>query len=276
MYEQHFGLREKPFALSPDPSFLFPSRRHSFGLMALKYGLANDASFALLTGEVGSGKSLLVHKLLGELGPTYRPGLVDNTSPGSGNVLQWICVAFGLEHEGRSAAGQYQSFITFLKAVKAAGERAVLIVDEAQNLGMPQLEELRVLSNVNVSRQLVLQIVLVGQPELRTLLQQPQLRQFAQRIGSEYHLAGLSQKEVHEYVQHRLQCAGGDAGLISQEAADIAWQASGGIPRLINQLCDQALVYAMGDDSPGVAASTMQAVVADRVAGGLWQAGIHG
>ena len=272
MYEQHFGLREKPFALAPDPSYLFQSRRHGFGLLALKYGLANQANFALLTGEVGSGKTLLVHKLLQDLSIEYVVGFIGNTAPGFGNLLQWICVAFDLEHAGKSVAGQYQAFVAFLKAVHASGRRAVLIVDEAQNLGAMQLEELRVLSNVNSDRNLMLQTLLVGQPELRTLLQQPNLRQFAQRISSEYHLTGLSQQEAQDYVHHRLLRAGGSFELIRAEAIDLAWKASDGIPRLINQLCDQAMVYALGDDIRFVDEATMQAVIGDRQAGGLWRA----
>jgi type II secretory pathway predicted ATPase ExeA len=272
MYESHFGLSAKPFALAPDTSFLFPSRRHGFGLLALKYGLANQASFALLTGEVGSGKTLMLHKLLAELGPEYRAGLIGHTSPGFGNLLQWICVAFELEHQGKSLAAQFQVFADFLKRTHAEGKRAVLIVDEAQNLGTAQLEELRALSNINVERKLVLQVLLVGQPELRQMLSSSELRQFAQRIGSEYHLAGLSQPEAREYVKHRLRLAGGEARLISEAAIDLAWHASGGIPRLINQLCDQALVYAMGDDASSVDDATMQAVISDRQEGGLWRA----
>ena len=271
MYEHHFGLREKPFALAPDPSYLFQSRKHGFGLMALKYGLANQANFALLTGEVGSGKTLLVHKLLRDLGHDYSVGLIGNTAPGFGNLLQWICVAFDLEHGGKGVAGQYQAFVAFLKATHAQGRRAVLIVDEAQNLAAAQLEELRVLSNVNADRNLMLQTLLVGQPELRTLLQQPNLRQFAQRISSEYHLTGLNQQEAQDYVHHRLLRAGGSFELIRPDAIDLAWQASDGIPRLINQLCDQAMVYALGDDAHFVDAATMKAVIEDRQAGGLWR-----
>jgi len=272
MYEAHFGLRAKPFALAPDTSFLFPSRRHGFGLLALKYGLVNQASFALLTGEVGSGKTLLVHKLLSELGPEFHAGLIGHTGPGFGNLLQWICVAFELDHHGKTLAGQFQAFTDFLRRTHAEGRRAVLIVDEAQNLGTAQLEELRALSNVNVDRKLVLQILLVGQPELRQMLGRPELRQFAQRIGSEYHLAGLARPETRDYVRHRLRLAGGDAVLIGEEAIDLAWEAAGGIPRLVNQLCDQALVYAMGDGAPAVGAEVMRAVIADRAAGGLWRA----
>jgi type II secretory pathway predicted ATPase ExeA len=267
----HFGLSAKPFALAPDTSFLFPSRRHRFGLLALKYGLANQASFALLTGEVGSGKTLMLHKLLAELGPEYRVGLIGHTSPGFGNLLQWICVAFELEHQGKSLAGQFQMFADFLKRTHAEGKKAVLIVDEAQNLGIHQLEELRALSNVNVDRNLILQVLLVGQPELRQMMGRTELRQFAQRIGSEYHLAGLNQQETRDYVRHRLRLAGGSVGMISEAAIDLAWEASAGIPRLINQLCDQALVYAMGDDASSVDTATMQAVIADRKAGGLWR-----
>jgi type II secretory pathway predicted ATPase ExeA len=276
MYEAHFGLLEKPFALTPDPAFLYRSRHHNFGLMSLEYGLINRAGFCLLTGEVGSGKTLLVRQLLAGLGPEFRVGLISNTNRNIGGLLQWICLAFELDYSNKTLAQLYEIFVNFLTSEYAAGRRVLLIVDEAQNLGSPVLEELRVLSNVNADKNMVLQTFLVGQPELRATLCTPAMRQFAQRISSDYHLPALRQSDAREYVRHRLSVAGGLPTLISPDAIDLAWESSGGIPRLINQLCDLALVYAFGDGQQAVDLATMEAVVADRRAGGLWQPGASG
>jgi type II secretory pathway predicted ATPase ExeA len=271
MYESHFRLREKPFSLTPDPAYLYLSRQHKFGAAALEYGLITHAGFSLLTGEVGSGKTLLIRKLLANLGPEFRVGLISNTSRDFGGLLQWVCLSFDLDYHQKTVAELYELFVTFLASTYGSGSRVLLIVDEAQNLSASQLEELRVLSNVNADKNMVLQTVLVGQPELRETLRQPRLRQLAQRISSNYHLPALSQPDARLYVQHRLQVAGGAPDLIRGDAVDLAWQYGGGIPRLINQLCDLGLVFAYGDNLNFVDLATMQAVVDDRIAGGLWQ-----
>ena len=271
MYESFFGFAERPFALAPDPAFLYRSPHHVHGLQALEYGLVNHAGFVLLTGEVGSGKTLLIRKLLGDLNQDYVVGLISNTSRGFGSLMQWICLAFELEHRGQSTPELYEAFVAFLARTYADRRGALLIVDEAQNLDAAVLEELRVLSNVNADKNQVLQTILVGQPELRTLLRQPQLRQFAQRISCDFHLPGLRLADCQQYVQHRLRVAGGAPGLISSAAIELAWKASNGIPRLVNQLCDLALVYAFGDGQRQVDLPIMQSVVSDRERGGLWQ-----
>jgi type II secretory pathway predicted ATPase ExeA len=271
MYEEHFGLVEKPFALTPDPAFLYLSRNHNYGLMAMEYGLLNEAGFSLLTGEVGSGKTLLVRKLLATLSGKFQVGLISNTNRNFEGLLPWICAAFELDCRGKDAPELYDLFVGFLARQYAEHRRVILIVDEAQNLSPALLEELRVLSNVNADKNLVLQTILVGQPELRETLRGPELRQFAQRIGSDFHLPALRLADSRLYVQHRLQMAGGPADLISIPAIDLAWHFSRGIPRLINQLCDLALVYAYGDRLASVEFSTMHSVVEDRKASGLWQ-----
>jgi len=272
MYERFFGLMEKPFALTPDPTFLYRSRHHIHALAALEYGLVNQAGFTLLTGEVGSGKTLMIRKLMAGLGREFTVGLISNTNRNFGNLLQWICLAFELSDQGKSPAALYHEFVDFLARQYAARRRVLLIVGEAQNLDAALLEELRVLSNVNADKDQVLQTMLVGQPELRLMLRRPELRQFAQRISSDFHLPGLGQQEARQYVRHRLSMAGGDLALLSPEAIDLAWKASNGIPRLINQLCDQALVYAFGDGVRHVDRAIMSSVIQDREAGGLWQA----
>jgi general secretion pathway protein A len=275
MYESYYGLREKPFGLVPDPAFLYPSRHHQFALMMLEYAVLNRASFSLLTGEVGSGKTILIRQLLTRLGPDIRAGLISNTNRHFGKLLQWVCLAFGLDFRGQDDAGLYQTFVDFLIEQYAAGKRVVLIVDEAQNLDPAMLEELRVLSNVNADQHLVLQTILVGQPELREVLRRRDLRQFAQRISTDYHLPTLTMQETKLYVRHRLSVAGGNPELIDGDAVDLAWSRSGGIPRLVNQLCDTALVYGFADQRQRVDLATMEQVVHDRASGGLFPAAIE-
>lgn len=269
MYESHYGLRQRPFELTPDPGFLYPSRHHQFALMMLEYAVVSRTGFALLTGEVGSGKTMLVRRLLERLSEDVKVGLISNTNRRFGKLLQWVCLAYGLDYQGKDDAELYQTFVDFLVNEYGEGRRVLLIVDEAQNLDATMLEELRVLSNVNADRHLVLQTVLVGQPELRETLRRRDLRQFAQRIGTEYHLPTLSMHETRSYVRHRLNVAGGSSALIATDAIDLAWSRSGGIPRLVNQLCDTALVYGFADRRASVDMETMAQVVADRTAGGI-------
>jgi general secretion pathway protein A len=270
MYESHYQLRAKPFSLAPDPGFLYPSRHHQFAAMMLEYGIMNQAGFFLLTGEVGSGKTLLIRQLLGRIGADTKVGLISNTNRNMGRLLQWVSMAFDLPYRGKDDAELYEQFADFLIAEYAAGRRALLIVDEAQNLDALMLEELRVLSNVNADQHLVLQTLLVGQPELRTTLQRRDLRQFAQRIGVDYHLPALTVEESRDYVRHRLRIAGGDPDLIDSDAIALAYRHSGGVPRLINQLCDLALVYGFAEQRPRIDGEIMSQVIADRSRGGLF------
>lgn len=270
MYEEFYGLREKPFALNPDPAFLYPTRAHLMALTVLEYGLANHAGFCVVTGEVGCGKTTLIRHWLNQVEKTATVGLITNTNRSFGKLLQWVCVAFGLAHAGKDDAALYETFVAFLVEQYGRGRRVTLIVDEAQNLDLPMLEELRVLSNINADKHLVLQTFLVGQPELRETLRQPALRQLAQRISVDYHLPALSVPDAYNYVRHRLDKAGGRADLIRGEAILEAHGAAGGVPRLINQLCDTALVYGFSEQLPHVDAELMRHVIADRRNGGLW------
>jgi type II secretory pathway predicted ATPase ExeA len=271
MYESHYGLRTKPFALTPDPEFLYLARHHRRALLQLEFGLANQAVFVLITGEVGSGKTTLIRYLLGRIDQNRTVGLITNTTRESGRLLQWICAAFGLDIAGKDDATLHVQFAEFLSREHVAGHQVVLVVDEAQNLGATRLEELRVLSNLNVGRDVLLQIILVGQPELRKLMRSPRLRQFAQRIGAEYHIGRLSEPESVEYVQHRLRVAGSERGdIFDAPSVALAHESSRGIPRLLNQLCDTALVYGYAEDVECIDATLMQEVISDRCAGGVF------
>jgi type II secretory pathway predicted ATPase ExeA len=269
MYEQFFGLRERPFALTPDPRFLLLTARHEMAVTMLDYGLASEAAISVLTGEVGSGKTTLTRHLLARLGPDLAVGVVNHTHRGSGRLLQWAALAFGIDVRG-GATGAYRAFTRFVGEQRAHGRRVLLVVDEAQNLGAARLEELRVLSNVNDGGGMGLQLLLVGQPELRETMGRPKLRQLAQRVAVECNLSALARDETHAYVRHRLGVAGGRADLFSAGALDVAYMHSGGIPRLVNQLCDRALVYAFADQRPEVDGGLMDQVVRDRLEGGIF------
>lgn len=274
MYEAYYRFRERPFALTPDPQFLYRSSRHRAGLLMLEYGLLNQASFSVLTGEVGCGKTLLIRQLLRQLDDSVTVGVISNANHAFGNLLQWICLAYGLDYRGKGDAELYDMYAAFLVAEYGSGRRVVLVVDEAQNLGPKTLEELRVLSNLNADKHLLLQVILVGQPELRELLRRPELRQFAQRISVDHHLTPFVQAETLCYVWHRLRVAGGRLSTITVDAIDVAHKASGGIPRLINQLCDTALVYGYADRKAMIDDALMQQVVQDRTAGGLFSSAL--
>jgi type II secretory pathway predicted ATPase ExeA len=270
MYQEFYGLRARPFSLAPDPQFLLMTRQHGMAVTMLEYGLSSESLVSVLTGEVGSGKTTLVRHMIGRLDPDVAVGLISNTHRGSGKLLQWVAVAFDLKPRRQDVACLYRAFLEFLEEKRAKGQRLLLVVDEAQNLGAARLEELRVLSNVNQGNQVDLMLLLVGQPELRETMRKPKLLQLAQRVGTDYHLSALARDETREYVQHRLRVAGGDPNLFTVGAVDIAHLNSGGVPRLLNQLCDTALVYGFADQRTEVDAALMEQVVRDRVAGGIF------
>ncbi len=270
MYEAFFGFGEKPFSLLPDPAFLYPSRKHRMGLMMLEYGLMNQATISVITGEIGSGKTTLIRKLLSGLEDEITVGLISNTHRSFGDLLQWVLVAFGLESRSQDKAALYRTFVDFVIAEYARGQRTILIVDEAQNLEAETLEELRMLSNVNADKDQVLQLILVGQPELRTTLQRPDLVQFAQRIAVDYHLDPLDREDTHAYIAHRLRVAGGRDGIFTEAARDRVHDHSGGVPRLINLLCDTALVYAFADGLETVDGALVDQVADDKRRGGFF------
>ena len=272
MYETHYGFREKPFSLLPDPSFLYLSRKHRMALAMLEYGLANQAGFTVVSGGIGTGKTTLIRHLLNNLEQDVTVGLISNTHRSFGELLQWILLAFNLDYRDKGKVELYQAFVDFMIQEYARNRRTVLIVDEAQNMAPETLEELRMLSNVNADKDQVLQVVLVGQEELRDTLRRPDLVQFAQRITVDYHLTPLTAEETRDLIRHRLEAAGGDPELFTAEAAEIAHRYSGGVPRLVNLLCDTALVYGYAEQVERIDAELMQDVVREKQAGGLFPA----
>ena len=269
MYEHFYGLREKPFALTPDPAYLFLAKRHRHALTMLEYVLAEASGFALITGEVGCGKTTVVRHFLESAQRPLNVGFITNTHPGFGQLLPWIMEALGMEVGQASPSDQYRSFVTHIKREFEAGRRAVLVIDEAQNLGVAGLEELRVLSNLNAGKHMLLQTILIGQPELRATLGLQQLRQLAQRIAIDHHLEALRQEETVAYVRHRLAVAGGRPDIFTPEALELIHDSTGGVPRLVNLVCDTALVYGFSDQQTIIAADLVEQVVADRASGGL-------
>ncbi len=264
MYESFYGFKEKPFSLLPDPSFLFLATQHSNALAMLEYGLASQAGFTVITGEIGCGKTTLIRHLLNNLDRDITVGLLSNTQRAIGELLQWVLLAFGLDYHGKEKVALYQAFYDFVIDEYSRGRRTVLIIDEAQNLGAETLEELRMLSNVNADKDLVLQLILVGQPELREILRKPELTQFAQRIAVDYYLPPLTRTQAVDYIAHRLTVAGGDRRLFEPAACELFYGFSRGVPRLLNVLCDTALVYGYAVQAKRIDVALVREVLADK------------
>lgn len=243
MYETYYQLKTKPFTLLPDPEFLYLGTKHKMALSLLEYGLTNGAAFIVIAGEPGTGKTTLLNRLLDGTRHPWTVGILSNTHIGFGGLLPWIAAAFDVQVAGKSETEAFQEFSRFLERERSVGRRVLLMVDEAQNIGATMLEELRLLSNLNDGRRRSLQILLSGQLGLRDLLKGPGMVQFAQRIGVEYTLDALSEEETLEYVTHRLEVAGRRAPLFTTLAGRSVFRLIGGTPRLINQLCDHALIY---------------------------------
>lgn len=263
MYEPYYGLRTKPFALVPDPRFIYWAGPHSMAFAMLEYGIVNHAGFTVITGEIGAGKTTLIQHLLSKLPNNVTVGLLSNTGA-SGELLQWVLMAFDRDFEASSQVALYKRFRDFLVAQYEEGRRTVLIVDEAQNLATATLEELRMLSNVNTHERELLQIVLSGQPELKDLLGSPKMTQFAQRVSSDFHLTRLGRQDVIGYVEHRLEVAGARRQLFAHEACDLICFATQGTPRLINILCDTALLYGYSMDADMITTGIVQKVLDDK------------
>ncbi len=247
MYTGFFGLNEKPFSITPDPRYLFLSERHAEALAHLLYGVTESGGFIQLTGEVGTGKTTVVRSLLEQMPPDTEVALVLNPRLTPHEFLLTICeelrIPLTLDDRG-SAKAIVDSLNRHLLEAHAAGRRVVLIVDEAQNLSPDVLEQIRLLTNLETAKQKLLQIILIGQPELRQLLARTDLRQLAQRITGRYHLEPLDKAETRAYIRHRLRVAGGGGETFTNAATGAIHHHARGVPRLINVICDRALLGA--------------------------------
>lgn len=264
MYEAFYGLREKPFTIVPDPDLIYWGRNHLLAFAMLEFGVMNGAGFTVITGDVGSGKTTLLRYLLRKLDPNVAVGLISNTPRGTPGLLQWVLMSLKLPYEG-TYPDLFQRFHEFLRREHAKGRHTVLIVDEAHNLGFEALEELRMLLNINADKNQFLQVILVGQPQLKELLGSPELLQFAQRVSSDYHLRPLKSEDVAKYINYRLGAVGARTRLFSDAACNAIAQASGGIPRTINILCDTALVYGFASDRRQIDEELIRQVIQDKI-----------
>ena len=248
MYERFYQLRERPFALSPDPDYLYPSRVHREALSYLRYGIEGQAGFVVITGEIGSGKTTLLQTLLRGLDRETTVARLVNTMLEPNELLESILIDFGLEPETRKP-GMLRQLGEFLVNERAAGRLVLLVVDEAQNLTLPALEEVRMLSNLETEKSKLIQIVLVGQPDLREKLGQPELEQLRQRVTVSYHLGPLDAEDTSAYINHRLRRAAIGAPLeFPADVSAVVHHRSGGVPRLINVICDAVLLFGYGAD----------------------------
>lgn len=246
MYTSFFGLNEKPFTITPDPRYLFMSERHGEGLAHLVYGVTESGGFIQLTGEVGTGKTTLVRTLLGQIPDEVDIALILNPQLTAVEFLMTICEELGIQlpKQKYSAKALVDALNQHLLESHSRGRRTILLIDEAQNLSEGVLEQLRLLTNLETARQKLLQIILIAQPELREKLGQESLRQLAQRVTGRYHLEPLSSEETFKYIDHRLRVAGALTEIFPPSAKREVFRLSGGVPRIINVICDRALLGA--------------------------------
>jgi general secretion pathway protein A len=258
MYTAFYGLREKPFSLTPDPRFLFLAASHREALAHTLYGIDQGEGFISVTGEVGTGKTTLCRTLVQRLGPDTEVAYVFNPVLPGDELLRAISLEFGLPIAGHSRRDLNEQLNGFLLEMNRAGRNVLLIIDEAQNLSVETLEEIRLLSNLETSRSKLIQILLFGQPELDEKLDSRELRQLRQRIGVRWALGPMSRSETREYVRHRLRiAAGSDADLFTDRALREVYRRTRGVPRLVNLLCDRSLLAGYAASSNRVGADVV-------------------
>ena len=263
MYESFFGLNSCPFNITPDPRFVYLSRHHREALSALKYGIESRRGFIQITGEIGAGKTTISRILLQELGPEVHTSLVFNPKLSEFEILQVIVEDFGIKPNGKKKKDYFDALNKFLLDEAHKGCNAVVLIDEAQLLTPRALEQIRLLSNLETTTQKLLQIVLLGQPELKDLLKRKDLTQLYQRIAIRYHLPELPKDEIAYYIQHRLSVAGANRNYFTPEAMETIYELSGGIPRIINVLADRAMMAAFTQNTTLIESAMVEYAQAD-------------
>ena len=274
MYEKYYNLRERPFALSPDPEYLYLSRVHGEALDSLRYGIESRAGFIIVTGEVGAGKTTLLQTLLQRLDQRTTVARVVNTTLDPRELLEAIALDFGLDTTGKSKPVLLRELGQFLVNQRTQGKRPLLVIDEAQNLSAAALEEVRLLSNLETEKSKLLQILLAGQPGLRDTIASPQLEQFRQRIAVSYHLTALDEPDTASYINYRLAHAAlGEPPTFPADAASMVYRASGGVPRIVNVICDAALVFGYAEERPRIDTQLLQEVLVELKSTGVLPSG---
>lgn len=245
MYKNFFGLNEEPFSMTPDPRYIYFSRKHQEAFATLVYGVNYRKGFIEITGEIGAGKTTLCRRLLAEVAGKAKTALIVNPALSDVQLLGAIVEDFGIECKVKNRKGYFDALNKFLLEVGQKGMTSVLIIDEAQNLKMKTLEQIRLLSNLETEREKLLQIILVGQPELRETLRHPSLTQLRQRVALRYHLSALDAQETTEYIAWRIRVAGGFGKVtFTPDAIALIFNITQGVPRLINSICDKAMLTA--------------------------------
>jgi putative secretion ATPase (PEP-CTERM system associated) len=264
MYERFYRLRERPFALTPDPDYLYPSKVHSEALGYLRYGIESHAGFVVITGAIGSGKTTLLQTLLRNVDERTTVARVMNTLLDPRELIEAAMIDLGLDPSAMSKPAMLKAFGEFLVNERAAGRMVLLVIDEAQNLSLPALEEIRMLSNLETEKSKLLQIILIGQPDLRDKLARPELEQLRQRITVSHHLGPLEAEDTFRYINHRLACASIGAPLeFPRSVTDRIHDRSAGIPRLINVIADATLVFGYGEERSEIDESLIKDVIVD-------------
>jgi general secretion pathway protein A len=271
MYESFYGLKEKAFNLNPDPEYFYMSREHENAYVHLEYAIRESKGFAVITGEVGSGKTTLINYLLYKLKLDINIGLITNTHIPASQFLKAICREFEIDIDVREKVDIMEIFQDFLLERYAQNERVLLIIDEAQNISPEAMEEIRMLSNLEAEKSHLIQIILIGQPELKYKLQRNDLKQFAQRVSTHYHINGLNKDEVNNYIQYRLKVGEAEnLDIFKDDAIDLIYQHSLGIPRIINVICDTALVYGYADGIKSIDKGLIETVIKEREESGIF------
>jgi len=264
MYTEFFGLKCKPFQITPDPEFLYLSKTHKKAMNYLDYGIRENSGFILVTGEIGAGKTTIVRNMMKSLPENVQLARINNTRVDSDTLIAMINEEFGLETAGKSKIEMLRNLNDFLIFQYAEGHQCALVIDEAQNLSMDLIEEVRLLSNLETDKSKLLQIILVGQPELRATLSRPELEQLSQRITVSCHLRPLMLEETEDYIKHRLSVAGNaDAVTFDDGVIEEIYIYSGGRPRLINVICDYALLGAFSDQLKSITLKQIREITED-------------